>query len=200
VSSDGRCGHSLFSAPEPLISSRRRISITAFQPHSRQPQAAAEVTSIRLSAPKAATPCFQRSHLPRWHRSLIADLAGKVPPPQYAINRPYLLSTRCPLPCSGGFLQPGTMRRPSRGLCWSVISADSACNIGRPKRPTPSWGGRCSNPAENSGPGSDIRGRPGKLAQPPISYRELEEMMGERGIAVTRPSGSGFSTTPGCWR
>src|SRR5512132_1026488 len=60
------------------------------------------------------------------------------------------------------------MRRPSRRHCWSApISADSACNIGRPKHPTPSWGERCSNPGENSGPDSDIRGRPGKLAQPP---------------------------------
>jgi hypothetical protein len=50
------------------------------------------------------------------------------------------------------------MRRPSRGLCWSVpLSVDSACNIGRPKHPTPSWGGRCSNPEEYSGPDSDIR-------------------------------------------
>ena len=43
--------------------------------------------------------------------------------------------------------------------------------------PTPSWGGRCSNPGENSGPDSDIRGRPGKLAQPPAireqSHRSL---------------------------
>jgi hypothetical protein len=60
-------------------------------------------------------------------------------------------------------ISAGTMRRPSRGHCWSApISADSACNIGRPKRPTPSWGGRCSNPGENSGSGSDISWRPSR--------------------------------------
>jgi hypothetical protein len=68
------------------------------------------------------------------------------------------------------------MRRPSRGLCWSVpISADSACNIGRPKHPTPSWGGRCSNPGENSGPGSISLGAPGELAQPP-AIRERSQL------------------------
>src|SRR5512132_202071 len=57
-------------------------------------------------------------------------------------------------------ISAGTMRRPSRRHCWSApISADSACNIERPKHPTPSWGGRCSN-RENSGPDGDIRGRP----------------------------------------
>jgi transposase-like protein len=55
-------------------------------------------------------------------------------------------------------ISAGTMRRPSRGLRWSgPILADSACNIGRPKHPTPSWGGRVFQPGENSGPGSDIR-------------------------------------------
>src|SRR5512132_2564415 len=33
---------------------------------------------------------------------------------------------------------------------------DSTCNIGRPKHPTPSRDGRCSNPGESSGPDSDI--------------------------------------------
>jgi hypothetical protein len=34
----------------------------------------------------------------------------------------------------------------------------------RASGPTPSWGGRCSNPGENSGPGSDIRWRPRRAA------------------------------------
>jgi hypothetical protein len=50
------------------------------------------------------------------------------------------------------------------GAC--QISADAACNIGRPERPTPSWGGRCSNSGENSGPGRISVGVPGELAQP----------------------------------
>jgi hypothetical protein len=47
-----------------------------------------------------------------------------------------------------------------RALLERAHLADSVCNIGRPKRPTPSWGGRCSNPGENSGSGSDISWRP----------------------------------------
>src|SRR5512147_1929264 len=85
------------------------------------------------------------------------------------------------------------MPRPSRGHCWSVpVSADSACNIGRPKHPTPSWGGRCSNPGENSGPDSDIRGRPGKLAPPPaIRERGVHQGWLRHSAAVNRTAKEG---------
>ena len=71
----------------------------------------------------------------------------------------------------------------------SANPANSACNIGRPKRPTPSWGGRCSNPERTVDPAaiSELAQPPAIREQSPLRANTTNRSYGPRPEDRTHP-------------